>query len=146
MEERVEITQGGRSVTRWLVLGILLGAAVTFWLLRKDEERRKDLIKRAQQLKEQAAGLQTITVDRAQQVQDRALNLQAEVSAEVERGLREGKETLEEMLARVRGEVQALQKRALKLADDAQLQAQLARKKAELRALEARKRLRNLRG
>ena len=144
MEERQEMTER-RDMTLWVILGMLLGATVAFWLVQKDEERRQRLLERTRQLRKQAIELHTVTLDKAQQAQERALALQAEVSAEVERRLREGKETLDEMLQRGQEEVQELQQRSQRWADDAQLRAQLARKKAELRALEARKRLRNLR-
>ncbi len=144
MEERQESVER-RDMTWWLVLGMFLGAIVAFWLVQKDEERRRRILEQTQRLRKQAVNLSSVTRSRAQQLQEQALTLQAEVSVEVERRLREGKETLDDMLTRVRKEVQDLQRRAQRWADDAQLQAQLARKKAELRALEARKRLRNLR-
>ncbi len=142
MEER-------RDVTLWVVLGMLLGAIVAFWLVQKDEERRRQVMERAQRLRDQAIELQTVTIGRAQEVggkaQEKALALQAEVSAEVEKRLSEGRETLDEMLKRVQSEVHDLQERVQRRAEDAQLRAQLIRKRAELRALEARKRLRDLR-
>jgi len=142
MEER-------RDVTLWVVLGILLGAVVAFWLAQKDEEKRHKMMERAQRLRDQAIELQTVTIGRTQEAtskaQEKAMALQAEVSAEVERRLREGRETLDEMINQVREEVRELQARAQKAAGDARLQAQLMRKRAELRALEARKRLRDLR-
>ncbi len=133
----------------WVLLGVVVGAAVAAWFIQRDERLREEMRERAQTLREQAIELQTVTLGKAQEaserVQERALSLQAEVSAEVERRLREGRESLEEMLSRVQKELRDLQERAQKFAHDAQLQAQLARKKAELRALEARKRLRELR-
>lgn len=135
----------------WLVLlGMVVGAAIAAWFIQRDERLREQMRERAQTLRDQAIELQTVTLSKAQQMagqaQERALALQAEVSAEVERRLREGRESLDEMLARVRKEVDELQERAQRLAENAQFQAQLARKKAELRALEARKRLLELRG
>ncbi len=139
-----------RGDRTWLViLGMIAGAAIAAWFIQRDERLREQVRERAQSLREQAIELQTVTVGRAQQVaqqaQEKALALQAEVSAEVEKRLREGRENLDEMLERVKKEVDELQERAQRLAESAQVQAQLARKKAELRALEARKRLRELR-
>ncbi len=140
-----------RGNRTWLVLlGMVVGAAIAAWFVQRDERLREQMRERAQTLRDQAIELQTVTLSKAQQMagqaQERALALQAEVSAEVERRLREGRENLDEMLARVRKEVDELQERAQRLAENAQVQAQLARKKAELRALEARKRLLELRG
>ncbi len=142
MEER-------RDMTLWVVLGMLLGAVVAFWFVEKDDERRRQVVARAQRLRDQAIELQTVTLGRAQEAtgraQEKALALQAEVSAEVERRLSGGSETLDEMLNRVQKELKDLQERVQRAVGDVQLQAQLARKRAELRALEARKRLRDLR-
>lgn len=139
-----------RSHRWWFVLaGMIVGGALAAWWIRRDERLRREIEERARKLREQAIELQTVTLSKAQQVSEQALErtaqLQAEVSAEVERRLREGRETLDTMLERVRAELADLQEQAQKLAHDAQLQAQLARKKAELRALEARRRLRELR-
>lgn len=139
-----------RGDRTWLViLGMVAGAAIAAWLIQRDERLREQMRERAQTLREQAIELQTVTLGRAQQAaqqaQEKALALQAEVSAEVEKRLSEGRENLDEMLQRVKKEVDELQERAQRLAESAQVQAQLARKKAELRALEARKRLQELR-
>ncbi len=134
----------------WLViLGMVVGAAIAAWLIQRDEQLREEMRERARTLRDQAIELQTVTLGRAQhvtqQAQEKALALQAEVSAEVEKRLQEGRETLDEMLSRVRREVAELQQQAQRVIENAQVQAQLARKKAELRALEARKRLRDFR-
>lgn len=139
-----------RGNKTWLlVLGMVMGAAVAAWFIQRDERLREQVQGRARTLRDQAIELQTVTLGRAQQVasqaQEKALALQAEVSAEVEKRLREGRENLDDMLARVRKEVSELQEQAQRLAENAQIQAQLMRKKAELRALEARKRLHELR-
>ncbi len=135
--------------TWWVLIGMVIGAAVAAWFIQRDERLREQVRERAQTLRDQAIELQTVTLGKAQQASERvreeALALQAEVSALVDKRLSEGKESLDEMLERVQQELSELQARAQKLANDAQVQAQIARKKAELRALEARQKLRKMR-
>ncbi len=129
--------------TMYFLIGGLLGAAAAAYFFQHNERVRVAVGERAVEL--QSAAQEQAKALKSQLAETSAADIaarQAAVSAEVERRLSEGKESLQAMLARVRQELAGLEAKDNPALTTVQEKLQIARKRAELLALEARSRIR----
>ncbi len=121
----------------FLILGGVMGAAAAIYFLQKNEPVRVEIGERLQPLREQAMTWESQWGKTPEEIAAR----QAAVSAEVEEKLRVGKASLQTLLQQARQEIGPLETKSRSAMATAQDQLQLARKKAEILALEARARI-----
>jgi len=122
----------------FLFVGGIMGAAAAIYFLQKNERVRVQIGERVQPLREQAAAWKTQWGKTPEEIAAR----QAAVSAEIEKKLSAGKVSLQALLEQARQELGPLEEKSRSAMATAQDQLKVARKKAEILALEARARVR----